>query len=197
MRKYHNHVAISVQPSFWVMAICLVLVLPLRWGIGWLIAVMVHEIGHVLGIVMFRISILSVSIKSSGVYVRTSQMLLWQESIVALLGPLFSAILLLFAEWFPFMAICAIVQLAFNLLPFECFDGGRVLRGVLRIILPSVWARCCILLSQTLAVIVLLVLGMHLHLSFLAYIVLAVLVLRVFPITFPCKQGKQIVQWSK
>lgn len=188
---------LDIQPSFWILSVVGLLLLPFRWIIAWMIAVSVHEIGHYLALRALKIPVYTVSIRLSGVYLQTAPMTAMQEAFVAAAGPIFSFMLVGLARWIPHTACCAFFHLIFNMLPFSTFDGGRVLENILRIFLPEQYAagavRCiqCLLLAFIGGILLYLRWGLMLIVS------AAMLLVRNGCVTFPCKQRKQIVQWSK
>ena len=192
-----KNIPIIFESSFWFAIAFSVVILPLKWTIGWMLAVVFHEIGHIIGIIVLGLPICSVTLKCSGAYLKTAQMLPVQEIVVAALGPIFGMLPLFIVRYFPEFAICACFQFTYNMLPFECFDGGRVLRNVLQCILTEKYAYCVMKCIQVLVLCVIVCLIVNLRWSRLAVLGFGMLLLRLIPITFPCKRKKQIVQWSK
>lgn len=188
-----NDFTITVEPAFWILFVFAVLLVPLNWVAAWSIAVVLHELGHFLGLVIFRIPLYSVRIKCSGIYIQTPPMLPTQETVVAAMGPIVGLIGVAFSQVFPHLSVCAVALFIFNLLPAGGFDGGRVLRGVLALLFPQAVARFCMGAIQTGFVAVMLIMGFRLRWSLLAVSGIIMLMLRIFA-TFPCKRRKQIVQ---
>lgn len=196
-QRYTERVSVSMQPAFVAIMVMSLILLPVHWVIGWLLAVFFHELGHVTGIVLLKVPIDSVSIECSGTYIRTGQMIPYQELIVAIMGPLFSSLLLLFSGWIPYAAVCALIQLSFNMLPLSGFDGGRILLIVLQTFLPPTWAKRFFNTVQSLFYITIILLGICCNWGVLVLLAIGMLILRTGRATFPCKRLKQIVQWSK
>ncbi len=110
-------------------AVC-VLLLPLNWLLGWLIAVTVHETGHIIGLKLCRIPIRGIHIGLWGAEISVPVMSPGRELICAAAGPVFSLMLLVAAGWIPVASLIGLVQGLFNLLPIYPLDGGRMLRSV-------------------------------------------------------------------
>lgn len=108
----------------------MVLVLPLRWLFAVAMAVLVHELCHWLALKALRVEILGVVVRGGGIRMETEPMTSGKELICALAGPAGGLVLLLFIRWIPRIAVIALVQSAFNLLPMYPLDGGRALRCV-------------------------------------------------------------------
>lgn len=129
-----------VAPGVYLLLSLLILLVPLRWLVGATVSAVVHELFHIAAIRCFRIPIYSVRIGTCGAQIRTPPMLVIQELICALAGPLGGLLLLALAKWFPVTALCAGFHSLYNLLPVYPQDGGRVLRCGAKMLLPEKWA---------------------------------------------------------
>lgn len=103
------------------------LVVPLNWVSGALIAAVIHELGHLTALWLWDVPVLGLVADWSGAEIRTGPMEPWEELCCALAGPLAGALVCLFWRWFPEAAVCAGVQTSFNLIPLYPMDGGRAL----------------------------------------------------------------------
>lgn len=187
---------VFIAPAFLLLLVLAVFVVPLDWLTAWGLAVFLHETGHLLGLAIFRIPVCAVTIQCSGVYIRTPPMLPAQEAVVAAMGPIVGLLGVVFLRLFPHLAVCAVALFAFNVLPVGGFDGGRVLRSLLGMLLPEKLARFCLKTIQMIFMLALLILGICLRWSFPVVVGIIMPALRIIA-TFPCKRRKQIVQWSK
>ena len=130
---------IRVQPSAYLMAAVLVLLLPLDWLLAAILAAAFHEMGHLAAIYMAGVRVDSVSIGFPGAQIRTGPLGNRAEFFCAAAGPAASLLLLSLCRFFPKLAVCALVQGMFNLIPVHPMDGGRMLLCVLRRLCPR-WA---------------------------------------------------------
>lgn len=192
---------IRVDHSFCLFVVLSTVLIPPPWLLAWFIAVLVHELGHYMGLKLLEIDISAIIIKMSGVYMQTASMTIRQELLVAVMGPLFSLVLVLFARWIPRTAICALLHFTFNLLPLCGYDGERIIRCFLDCFLPD---RCVMAILRWVRTVVFallsvlsVMLAVVLKWGMLPIIGAIVVFLRGLGTTFPCKQTQQIVQWSK
>lgn len=127
---------------FWGALLCLVV--PLDWVLSGIIAACVHEVCHILGVLLCKGKIVSVRIDSRGAVLDGVAMEPWQELMCILAGPAGSLMLLVLWEFWPKIALCGAVQGAFNLLPVYPLDGGRALLCMAELLfLPETAARIC------------------------------------------------------
>ena len=130
-------VPVLVLPQFYIVLAVSLLVIPLKWLLGWFFAAAFHELGHYLALRICRCPIYSIQIGLTGAAMVTAPMSSATELICSISGPLFGACLLLLSKQFPVLAVCAFTQTAYNLFPVYPMDGGRVLRCVLKYLLPE------------------------------------------------------------
>ncbi len=119
--------------SFVVAAIAFLLI-PLPWLMAWFTAVIIHELGHYFALKACGITVYSVGIKLSGVYMNTSPMSVTEELVCSLSGPVCGLCMLFLSGHFPRLAICATLQSCYNLLPLYPLDGGRGVRCILQML---------------------------------------------------------------
>ena len=119
---------IETDAGFWLVLAMMVLLFPLRFLTGVLVAAMIHECGHLLAIRLTGGRVLSVRLHGGGARIETAPMTPGQEALCALAGPGFGALTILAWRVFPELALAGLFQTAFNLLPVYPLDGGRALR---------------------------------------------------------------------
>ena len=152
---------ILCSPGLYFYLALLILLIPLRWLLAAVVSVMAHEMCHIAAIRCFGIQMESVRIGIGGVQIRTQPMLLWQELICALAGPLGGLLLLPLGRWFPVTALCSGFHTMYNLLPVYPQDGGRALRCGARLLLPDKWANAICLFVEYSCLIGVGVLGVY------------------------------------
>jgi len=187
---------IVVKPVFYIAVAFTFLVVPVRWIIGWFLAVFVHEFSHYLALHLQKVPVLCVTVGAAGAKIQTGMMTAPQEIICALAGPLGGLILLSLLQIFPYASLCALGQSLFNLLPIYPMDGGRALTGMCVMLAGE---RSGVLISKVISYFFLLLLlcatlliTLHYRLGFQPLIIMALLVVRAVKI--PCKDEQQIVQ---
>ncbi len=119
-----------ISTGFYLYFAILLLLLPFPWLLSILFAGIVHEAGHLVATKCMRVSVHSISLEPGSAKIASSPMTHSQEFFAAMAGPFAGALLVLLFPWFPRLAICALVQTLFNLIPVLPFDGGRMLHSV-------------------------------------------------------------------
>lgn len=101
---------------------------PLRWLLSWVMAVIVHELGHYAAVRFFGGSVLSIRIGGLGCVMTSSPLTIRQQLYCTAAGPALGLCITILSRWLPRIALCAFIQSVFNLLPVYPLDGGRILR---------------------------------------------------------------------
>ena len=122
---------------------------------GWfLLALLLHELGHLAVLAFFHRPIRGITLGAGGAKIETEGLSYRQEALSAAAGPavnLLSAGLTL--RTFPVFALVSLALAAVNLLPLYPMDGGRILRASLLSRLPPERAgrilRLCVYLTCT------------------------------------------------
>ncbi len=121
---------VRVDVSACLMGAFLLLTLPLNWLLSALAAAAFHELCHGAAILLLGGRIWGVRIGAGGAVMETEPLSSGKELVCALAGPAGSLLLVLMFRVFPRVAVCALVQGAFNLLPV--FPTGRRAGAALR-----------------------------------------------------------------
>jgi membrane-associated protease RseP (regulator of RpoE activity) len=111
--------------------------MPFRLLFAAVISVIVHELFHLIALLLLGIPVFGVSFGIYGARIQTQEMLPKQELICALAGPVGGLVLVLLYRYCPVISICALVQTCYNFLPIYPTDGGRVLRCALQLLLKQ------------------------------------------------------------
>ena len=120
---------LGVSPYVYFILPTALLLLPIRWVLGWCIAVLVHELGHYIALRLCRVPICLIEVTPFGIRMHAGQMSYGETLLCALAGPLFGLLLLGLSSYMPYTALCAFLQSLFNLLPIYPMDGGRALQA--------------------------------------------------------------------
>lgn len=171
------------------------LVVPIRFLIAWLLAATIHEIGHFLALYFLRIRIEFIHIGIDGAIISVDNCDRCSELISALAGPLLGCLLILLAQLWPCIALCAAIQTLYNLLPIPGHDGDRVLASMLYLIIPSkasLWIKTYRILFGFLFVSIIAYISYAYQNIYIALVFAGVILGKVVKI--PCKQDKLIVQ---
>ena len=115
----------------------LLLTVPLNFLGAALTAAAFHELCHMAAILALGGRLRGLSVGAGGAKIRMDPMDPLKELLSAAAGPAGSFFLLTLSDRFPRLAVCGLLQGAFNLLPLYPMDGGRILRCFLLLILPE------------------------------------------------------------
>lgn len=105
----------------------LFLLVPLDWLFAAVTAACFHEICHILSVISLKGRIYKIRIGRCGAVLEAVPLDPVPELVCILSGPAGSLMLLTLSEWFPRLALCGMIQGAYNLLPVYPLDGGRAL----------------------------------------------------------------------
>lgn len=174
--------AIRILPDFFLCLSFLLLIIPVKWLLSWLIAAALHELFHILALKMCGFQIRLICVGAFGAKIETDAEYGFRSMLCALAGPLAGFLLLLFLRKIPMIALCGLFQSIANLLPIYPLDGGRALRNLLLCFLPEDQVRRIHGTSETVIWIFLLGLSIYgfikLHLGFLPLSTFVMLYLR-------------------
>lgn len=120
-----------IPPEVFFLGGLLLLVVPLPWLAAWAAAAGVHELGHLAAIALCGGKLQGFRMGLGGAELEISGLTHNRELICSLAGPALGLLLLFLCRTSPRLALCALVQSAYNLLPVFPLDGGRALRSLL------------------------------------------------------------------
>ena len=161
------------------------LILPLDWYLGAVLAAALHEICHYVMASILGIRCMSVEIGAGGAVMEFGPMAGWEELMTAAAGPIGSFTLCGLGCVYPQLAVCGLAQGLFNMLPIWPLDGGRIIRCMFQRN-----PRLCGVIEFTTAVIILCVgvwLGTKLGIG--PGIFAGIVTLKAFLRKIPCKDA--------
>ena len=121
---------ISADRGFFPVLALMLLLFPLRFLVGVLLAAFIHELGHLLALKIAGGRVLSIRLRSFGARIEAAPMSPGRAALCALAGPAAGALTIFAWKSFPELALAGLVQTVFNLLPVYPLDGGRALRNI-------------------------------------------------------------------
>ena len=121
---------VRADGGFWIVLGLMVLLFPLRFLVGVLLAAAVHELGHLTVIRLTGGRVRCIWLHGGGARIETAPMEPGLAILCALAGPGAGALTVLAWRWFPELAVAGLVQTIFNLIPIYPLDGGQVARNI-------------------------------------------------------------------
>ena len=121
---------VRTDGGFWIVLGLMVLLFPVRFLVGVLLAAVIHELGHLTAIRLTGGRVRGIWLHAGGARIKTAPMEPGQAILCALAGPGAGALTMLAWRWFPELAVAGLVQTIFNLIPIYPLDGGRVVRNI-------------------------------------------------------------------
>ena len=133
MRLLHGMWArrsVDIDGSFWLVLGLMVLLFPVRFLAGVLLAAFIHELGHLVALRLAGGRVVSVRLRAGGARIEAAPMPPGRAALCALAGPAAGALTIFAWKSFPELALAGTVQTIFNLLPVYPLDGGRAMRNI-------------------------------------------------------------------
>ncbi len=121
---------IETDGGFWLVLGLMLLLFPVRFLAGVLLAAAVHELGHLLAIRLTGGKVRRICLRAGGAVIETAPMTPGREVLCALAGPAAGAMTVLAWRFYPELALAGLVQTGVNLVPIYPMDGGRVVRNI-------------------------------------------------------------------
>ncbi len=135
---------LSISPATFILLFCMIATTPLERLSASLLAALLHELGHIVAAKVLSINLSCIKLDVLGARLSTTGKLYSYPSMIALCaaGPFVN--LLCFALtyplvdafiWFEEFSYASISLCLLNLIPVDGFDGGRILNGILSLVL--------------------------------------------------------------
>ena len=176
----------------------MILILPLDWIIPAMSAAFIHELCHYLAILLCAGQTKQLQVYTFAARMELPVMGRGKELLCALAGPMGGFLLYLLNPWLPRLAVCALIQSLYNLLPIYPLDGGRALRCLLQMLLSPAAAQFAEAFVQWLTIGAAFLLALYafavLQLGMLPLLVVVVLVFRAKDAKMPCNAKLFAVQ---
>ena len=122
---------VNIKPTTYIYVVLLLLLVPLKWLLAWVLAAGFHELCHWLAVKLCGGEIYSITIGVSGAKMECGPLSDKKRLFAVLSGPIGGFLLLFFGRWIPRTALCSWLLSLYNLLPLLPLDGGRALEILL------------------------------------------------------------------
>ena len=153
--------SVQILPGFFLAAAVAILLIQLPWLFAWVLAAAVHEAFHLLAVIVFRYSVISITVGAAGAKIETNMPQGLQMTACALAGPIGGLLLLFLLRLTPRLALCGLIQSLYNLLPLCHLDGGRALYGLLTALLQPDTARQITVIVERVIIFLLIVVALY------------------------------------
>ena len=118
---------VNMNPNTYLYLAFLLLMLPAKFLLAWLLAMAAHEFSHCFGVKLCGGKVLGLCIGVGGIHMQSTPMSDIKRLFCVLCGPIGGFLLTLLGRWLPLTALLSWLLSAYNLLPFPFLDGGKAL----------------------------------------------------------------------
>lgn len=169
---------------------CLILILPFRWILGWMLAIVIHELGHYVAVLICGGRIISLSLAQGGLDMDVTPLPNLRKFFCFIAGPVFGLLPVFWCCWFPELAVFSFILTVYNMIPVRPLDGGRLLE----LLLGGYGVIYCVIerMILILTVVICFVVSIHHSLGMLPIAVAVQLIVKNRKIT--CKRQVPAVQ---
>lgn len=188
---------ICIEPGAYLFLALLLLTIPLNWLLAAVLAGVLHELAHIMMILLFGGKIHAMEIGIAGARLDSALDSVWKSFFSILAGPVCSLLLFFTYRIFLRLALCALIQGIWNLLPVYPLDGGRMLGILLDVCFP----RCARNIQMGIEILFLLglitlslLLWWFRDVGILPLVLSCTWAIKVFLRKKPCKQGPNKIQ---